>query len=148
MPLQFKYYETMSYNEKGFSLIELIAVMVILGVISITATSRFSDGKAANVQAGRDDLIAALFFAQQTAMARNNIQLTVSAGGVDVTENGNAIILHKDAYPLLFPAGVTATPVTFIYDKLGRVNTADAVTLSASGNSATVNVDGSGYAYY
>lgn len=138
----------MTSKEKGFSLIELIAVMVILSVVSITVTARFSDGKAASVQAGRDDLIAALFFAQQTAMARNNIQVIVSATNVSVTENGMAISLNQDAYPLSFPANVTATAATFTYDKLGRVNSAGSITLSLDGTSAVITVDGSGYAYY
>lgn len=138
----------MTSKEKGFSLIELIAVMVILSVVSITVTARFSDGKVASVQAGRDDVIAALFFAQQTSMARNNIQVVVSATSVSVTENGIAISLNQDAYPLNFPANVTATAATFIYDKLGRVSSAGSITLSLDGTSAVITVDGSGYAYY
>lgn len=134
--------------ETGFTLIELIAVMVIVGIIAITASARFASTDLARLQASRDDLVAALFFAQQIALARssntNPIAVTVSSGGVSVTENGIPIGVHQ----VTFPAGVTANPTpTFNYDKLGRT-TGGAITLSADGNEATVNVSGSGYAYY
>ncbi|MDO3388173.1 type II secretion system protein [Gilvimarinus sp. SDUM040013] len=134
----------MKWRESGFTLIELIAIIVILGVIGTTASSRFTDGEIASVQASRDDLVAALFFAQQLAMARDNIQVTVAATSVNVTENGTA--LSDSGYPLNFASGVTASAAAFNYDKLGRTNPT-AITLTSDGTSATVNVSGSGYAY-
>jgi MSHA pilin protein MshC len=132
--------------QRGFTLIELIAVMVIVGVMSVALFSRIGTINKSYVQAGRDDLIAALFFAQQTAMARSGIQVVVSATSVSVVENGTPIIVHQQGYPLLFPNGVTATPVTLAYDKLGTT-TATVITLTGSGASASVTVEASGYAH-
>lgn len=141
--------ERVSAREAGFTLIELIAVMVIVGIIAVTASARFASTDLARLQASRDDLVAALFFAQQTAMARDNIVVTVSTGGVDVMENGSSITLHQDAYPLTFAAGVTAEPaVSFSYDKLGRTTSASITLTADDGSFATVTVDGSGYAHY
>jgi len=115
--------------------------------MSVTLFSRIGSVTSTNVTASRDDLIAALFFAQQTAMARNNIQLVVATNSVSVTENGSPIIVYSNGYPLSFASGVTATPMTFIYDKLGRT-TSGTITLSAtSGASASVTVEASGYAH-
>ena len=133
--------------QQGFTLIELIAVMVIVGIIAITASARFVSTDLVRLQASRDDLVAALFFAQQAAMAQDSIAVSVSVGGVDVTRDGESIAAHQDAYPLTFPAGVTASAANLHYDKLGRT-TATSITLSAGGNTATVIVSGSGYAYY
>lgn len=133
-------------RQQGFTLVELICVIIIIGVMSITLLSRFSLSTAANIQASRDDLIAALFFAQQTAMARSNIQLVVTAGAVSVTESGVPIVVHRQGYPLSFPNGVTATPITFTYDKLGHT-TGGTITLSKSGVSASVTVENTGYAH-
>lgn len=134
-------------NSQGFTLIELIAVMIVVGILAIGISSRFPDSNAANVQTSRDDIIAALFFAQQTAMARNGIQLVVNTNSISVTENGNPISIHSDAYPLTLPAGVTATSATFTYDKLGKT-TPGSITVSRDGVSATITVEASGYAHY
>ncbi len=131
--------------QRGFTLIELIAVMVIVGVMSVTLFSKLGSINSTNAQAGRDDLIAALFFAQQTAMARSGVQLVVTASSVSVTENLPPVTALL-GYPLNFSSGVSATPITFSYDKLGRT-TAGIISLTASGGSATVTVEASGYAH-
>ncbi len=139
-------------REKGFTLVELITVMILLGIVSVTLFSRIGGINTAAVQGGRDDVIAALFFAQQTAMVRSNIQVVVSATAISVTENGAPIAVGSGYYPLAMPSGVTlsATQNTFTYDKLGRT-TAGVITLSGSGStagtSATIVVEATGYAH-
>jgi MSHA pilin protein MshC len=133
--------------QRGFTLIELIAVIIIISIMSVTLLSRMNSISSANLQAGRDDLITALFFAQQSAMARSNIQLILTSGAVSVTENGTPLIVHNKGYPLSFPSGVTSTTATLAYDKLGRT-TATNVTLSgAGGSSVVVRIEASGYAH-
>lgn len=139
-------------NERGFTLVELIAVIILVGIVSVTLFSRIGGINTAAVQGGRDDVIAALFFAQQTAMARSNIQVVVSATAISVTENGNPILVGSDYYPLAMPAGVTlsSTIPTFSYDRLGRT-TAGVITVTGSGNtagtSASIAVEATGYAH-
>lgn len=134
----------------GFSLVELVTVMILIGTLSAVVFSRVGSSATAPVQSGRDDLIAALFFAQQQAMMRTNISLVLTANSVSVRENGNAIRVNDSFYPLTMPAGVGLPAVTLNYDKLGRT-TATQIVLTGSGNSsgvtATIRVDASGYAY-
>lgn len=144
----------MANNERGFTLIELIAVVIVVSIISVTLFSRLGSVATANVQASRDDLIAALFFAQQTAMARSGISVVISAGSVSVRENGTPIVVHSKGYPLNFASGVTASvspgslPLTLTYDKLGRVPTKTLINLSGpSSTSASVTLETSGYAH-
>lgn len=133
--------------QRGFTLVELVCVLILVSVLSVTLASRFNSVTTnASIQTSRDDLIAALFFAQQTAMARDNISLVVTAGAVSVKENGTPIVVNDKFYPLSFPTGVTATAATFTYDKLGRT-TAGSVTLSKSGTSVIVTVEATGYAH-
>ncbi|RYZ82316.1 MAG: type II secretion system protein [Moraxellaceae bacterium] len=133
--------------ERGFTLIELISVVILISVISVSMFSRLGSVSGVNIQASRDDLIAALFFAQQTAMARSGIQAVITSSSVSVTENGIPIIVHSKGYPLNFPSGISASAATFAYDKLGRT-TVGTITLSGSGGaSATVIVEASGYAH-
>lgn len=140
----------MTKPERGFTLIELITVIILVGILSITLFSRLGSAGTAPIQSGRDDLIAALFFAQQQAMMRSNISLVLTANSVSVNENGNPITVSNDFYPLTMPAGVSLPALTLSYDKLGRT-TARQIVLTGSGNSsgvtATIQVDASGYAY-
>ncbi len=140
----------MRKNEHGFTLLELITVMILIGVISISLFSRIGSTGSAPVQSSRDDLIAALFFAQQQAMMRPGITLVVASTTVSVNHNGNPIRISSDFYPLTFTRGVTATPVTLSYDRLGRTTAANIIVTgsgNSSGVSATVKVETSGYAF-
>lgn len=134
-------------KQDGFSLIELISILIIVGVITVSLTSRFGAVSRASIQASRDDIIAALFFAQQTSMARDTISIVITSSDVSVKENGTDIRLSTEAYPLSFPPDVTATPITFLYDRLGHT-TAGTISLSNSaGASTTITVEASGYVH-
>lgn len=141
----------MTTPERGFTLIELIAVIILVGILSITLFSRLGSAATAPIQSGRDDLIAALFFAQQQAMMRSNITLVLTTNSVSVNENNVPIIVSNNFYPLSMPTGVTLPALTLTYDKLGRIPAATQIVLTGSGNSsgvtATIQVDASGYAY-
>lgn len=137
-------------KQTGFTLVELIAVITLLGVLSVVLFSRINSVSASRVQASRDDVIAALFFAQQLAMSRSNIQLTISANSINVTENGNSIKLDSSFYPLAMPVGIslTATPSNFSYDKLGRTSPGVIQIQTSDGAySINVNVEITGYAH-
>jgi MSHA pilin protein MshC len=137
----------MQKQERGFTLIELITVVILISIISVTLFSRLGSVSTANLQASRDDLIAALFFAQQTAMARSGVQLVLTSNSVSVTENGTPLIVHSKGYPFTFPSGVSTSALSLTYDKLGRT-TATTITLTGNGGaSAVVTVEASGYAH-
>lgn len=137
----------------GFSLIELIAVILVLSIISVFAYSRFSSSDIASVQTGRDQLLSSLTQAQQIAMARssvtNSIQLTIDTNRLNLTENGTSLQLLSDNYPEDLPPGVTVTSGTgtLTFDKLGRTS-ARTITLSRGGSSASIQLEASGYAHY
>ena len=138
----------MRANERGFTLIELISVVILISIISVTLFSRLGNIQTANLQASRDDLIAALFFAQQTAMARSGIQLVLTGNSVSVTENGSPIVVHSQGYPLNFPTGISSTSGTFTYlDKLGQTNSGVIVLSNTTGQTVTITVEASGYAH-
>ncbi len=135
----------MLHQQRGFTLLELIAVMILIGILSVALISRVGGVSSASVQAGRDSLVAALFFAQQLAMARNTeIRLTTSGNQVNVTDAG----VSQPGYPLILN-GITLTPHSFSYDRLGRTDQDPvSIQLSGAGASATVTVERSGYAHY
>jgi MSHA pilin protein MshC len=137
-------------EQTGFTLLELIAVITLLGVLSVVLFSRINAVGASRVQASRDDVIAALFFAQQLAMSRSNIQVNVSASTIDVRENGTSVTLDSSFYPLNMPSGIslTSSDPTFNYDKLGRTSAGSIQVQSSDGAySVQINIEASGYAH-
>ncbi len=139
-------------RQRGFSLIELIAVIIVLGVISFVVLPRFTSTDVAAVQSARDQVLGALFTAQQLAMARasddNTLRVIIDADSLNVTENGTSVNQAGANFPLALPSGVTITAGTgtYDYDKLGRTSSAQIV-LARGSTSATVNLEASGYAY-
>ena len=135
----------MGEKQNGFSLVELLTVMIIASIIFVFIGDIGSQ-RGLELQATRDDIVAGLFRAQQVAMARqgasNTVQFISDGTSADVRENGASI----DNYPLPFPSGVSLTPTTLVYDKLGRT-TAVTLALNGSGGSVTIKVESSGYAH-
>lgn len=137
------------YKVLGFSLIELITVIVIAGALAFFALPRLQLSDT-SLLAGRDTIIVALSHAQQVAMARdstsNPITVVLNAGSVDVRENGASISLPGASYPITFPNGVTITAGTgtLDYNKLGQTT---ASSIALNGGQATVTVEASGYAH-
>lgn len=64
----------------GFTMIELITVMVIMGIVSAVAAARFFDRGTFDVRAYADQTKALIRYAQQTAIAQNR-PIYVSATG-------------------------------------------------------------------
>src|SRR5690554_1410408 len=130
----------MYHQHRGFTLIELIAVILLVGILSVALMSRVGGASSANVQAGRDSLVAALFLAQQTAMARGtDIRLVTQGNQINVTEAGVSL----PGYPLEL-TGVSLSSNQFFYDRLGRTTGASIQLTNSAGVSASVTVENSG----
>lgn len=86
----------MDIKQKGFTLIELIMVIILLGVLSVFAMSRFSSGQSYSSVITKNQLLASLRLTQQTALSRasssENVLLTITSSGgywSFVTSGGN-----------------------------------------------------------
>lgn len=81
-------------KQKGFTLIELIMVIILLGVLSAFAMSRFSSGQSYSSVIVKNQLLAALRLSQQTALSRSSsgvsvvLTLTSSAGNWSFVTSG------------------------------------------------------------
>ncbi|HEY7774573.1 MAG TPA: type II secretion system protein [Marinagarivorans sp.] len=142
-------------QQNGFSLIELVAVMVIVSIISVTAIVRLMPSSLFELQAARDQVVAALFHAQQKALyTPHSVRVILLAGSVDVRAdiNGDGLFPASESirvgavqYPLTLVSGVQVSSHTLNYSSLGEVPATD-VTVSKGGKSVEVAISASGFA--
>lgn len=141
---------------RGFTLVELVMVIVIVGVIAVVALPRLMDSKDFTQRGFRDETMALLRYAQKTAIAqRRTVCVTVQATGLElrIFADNPAVGVCADA-PLLQPpsavrggVGLSATPSSFQFTPEGRTDQASAVTLSVQ-DSTTITVEAStGYVH-
>ncbi|MDZ7924268.1 MAG: type II secretion system protein [Marinagarivorans sp.] len=140
----------------GFTLVELVAVILILGVLTVTVIARVMPSRIHQLQGARDIVVASLFNAQQKALAQNHaVQVITTATSVDIRVDNNddgsfsvgeSITYAGTRYPLTLPSGVSLNANTLTFDRLGRTP-ANSLTLSKSGGSVNLTITGMGYAY-
>ncbi len=137
-----------SSKQQGFTLVELIAVIILIAILAGTATSRFNFDYA-DLQATRDDIVTGLFYAQQIAMARDS-GATNTGVYADLSDNSRLRIyegatLLRDI-PYSGDVAGTSTSNSIYYDKLGRLETPGQVTISLDGTAA-ITVEETGFVH-
>lgn len=94
----------LSRSQAGFTVIEIVTVIIILAVLSAVAMSRILSGNALNAIIVRDQIISLARTAQQNALGRSDVDLiiTPSASGdeITLTTNGNAAVVESYTFAL------------------------------------------------
>lgn len=94
--------------QRGFTLVELITIMVVLGIIAVAAMPRFF-GNTFQSRGFYDQVISTLRFAQKTAVAQHRfVCVTFTANNITLTHGATAACGND----LTSPAGVTPYIVT------------------------------------
>lgn len=146
---------------RGFTMIELITVMILVGVLAAYAVARL-DVSSFRERGFHDGLKGALQYARKAAVAKRRqvcvgvttgtgavVSLTIAAaapeGGVVVCPTGDALPLpSSSANTLSTPSGVTLSAgSSFSFDALGRASAA--VTFSSTGQEDIVVAQETGY---
>ncbi len=131
----------------GFTLIELIMVIVILGVLAVYAAPRMFNTGDFNARGFHDETLSLLRFAQKTAIAqRRTVCVTLNANGVTLTMD-TTIPPDQACDTVLEPpntlrggAGLVGAPGAFQFSPLGSTNQAAAVTVTIP-NSTNITVE-------
>lgn len=128
----------------GFTLVELIVVILITGILSVSITPRFFGVASYGSRQATDELLSALRYSQQMAMNRGgDIHLILTANnftvqladGTDLRSPGGRIPYTKS-----FPNNINATADTIRYNALGQPVNATNVPLTTN---TTININGS-----
>lgn len=120
----------------GFTMIELVVVIVILGIVATVAAPRFFDDRTFLERGYFEELAAALKYAQKLAVASGcPVRVVVNGNGYNASQqaaqgsrcdpNGswttNVRLADGQSFSGASPPGVAASPaVTMIFDALGR----------------------------
>lgn len=110
---------------RGFTVTELVVVILILGILAVVVLPRLFDRKGFDARSFYDDIGAAVRLAQKLAIA--------SQQPIYVTVTGNTLKLCHDAacsqpvqdpaggnFVRTAPAGVSLNGTSFYFDALGR----------------------------
>lgn len=141
---------------RGFTLVELTSVMIILGVIAAVAIPRMSGGSEFRAVEFHDATIAALRFAQKSAIShRRMVCVTFSASTITLTIdatrsgncNGQALTLpgsNTNTLSSSDPGNVIFNPVPANFDFQPNGTGADRV-LAITGQPAILVSGATGY---
>ena len=145
---------------RGYTMIELVTVIVILGILAAIAVPRFFDAQVFEERGFYEEVAAALRYGQKIAVGSGcPVRVTITAGGYDLkqqTVSGNRCDPAGTwAVPVMLPtgqtvagtapAGITLGPVrTYQLDGLGQTDLVSDLTVTVGALSMTVQA-ASGY---
>ena len=133
-------------SQRGFTIIELVIVMVVIGILAVFATSKFADRADYQARGFQDETRTLLRYAQKSAVAqRRTVCVALNATGaalrIDTTTPGDGTC--DAALTLSSPAqggtGLAPSVVNFNFRPLGDTDQAANITAVISGVTITVD---------
>lgn len=131
-------------HERGFTIIELVVIIIIIGVLAVFATGRFANDTSFQTRGYFDELLSATRFAQRYAVASGcDVQIQIAGDysyalttqdaicGVGTAVQGPG----GGAFGGAAPAGVTATVGTHRFDARGALIAGGGVVQVSDGSS-------------
>jgi len=120
-------------TQRGFTLVELIAVIVIVGILAVAAVPRFFDNNVFQARGAADQVTAALRYGQKVAIAQRgpvsvNITTANSSNCGAALSGGNVNCVISNSVP------APGLPKTVTFNALGQTSTklADSITVGTT----------------
>jgi MSHA pilin protein MshC len=155
-------------NQRGFTLVELIMVMVIVGILGAVVAPRFFDANVFKSKGFADQVQATLRYAQKEAIAqRRNVCVATTSSDITLTiasVSGAASACNTNlaspagqpsncpsaTYKICTPSAAitlaSAPSANFNFDALGRTAVTQTITISGATNNIVVEAE-TGYVH-
>lgn len=142
------------YQNKGFSLIELVTVILLLGILSAFALGRFTDSQAIAARGFFDDTVNAVRFAQKLAISSGcEVRVISTATGFQLwqsttckTNNFTIAVANPGDRSANYannniPTGFTLSANTITFNARGNLASGapDPIVYTLSGGSTSLN---------
>lgn len=146
-----------NFSQSGFTIIELIVVMIVVGILAATMLPKFYGRHGFEERGFRDEIVAALRYAQKSAIAARrttcasfsttpahvSFRVSNDFGAADCT-TGSALN-GSDGQPLIVsaPSGTSfsSAPASVIFDAAGRPNAAASISVSGLSSGLAITVE-------
>jgi MSHA pilin protein MshC len=142
--------------QRGFTLVELIMTMVIVGIISAVAVPRFFGADVFKSRGFSDQVQASLRYAQKTAIAQHRYvcaafttnSITLTIGATNTCGTNLASPSGGATYSIAAPSGIafTAIPTGFYFDALGKPSLGQPIAIVGATNNIAVEAE-TGYVH-
>jgi MSHA pilin protein MshC len=145
------------YITKGFTLLELVMVILIVSVLGIVAVPRLNNIGLFQAQGFADQFEQTLRYAQKSAIAHhrlvcvnistNSVSLTVANLSTDSSCSLNLILPERNSNALSIPTGISISPtMSLTFNALGQANSYVTFTVSNASHAIIVEQE-TGYVH-
>ncbi len=144
------------YQQRGFTLVELVMTMIIVGILGAVVAPRFFDSNVFQSRGFADQVQAALRYAQKVAIAqRRFVCSTFTASSLTLTVGATAacgtplVSLDGAASTVITaPAGIvfTAVPAAFNFNALGAPSVGQVISITGATNTIAIEAE-TGYVH-
>jgi len=133
-------------RSRGFTLVEVVVVMVIVGIVAVTGFSRFSSATAFHERGFANEVLSAIHYAHRLASAGGcHLRIQMGSGNLTVSSwptclpadhsvasTAIAHPQHSGTFVTPVPAGLTVGTLDIYFDGRGRPYTTSSETLTTT----------------
>jgi len=141
-------------SHTGFTLVELIVVILLLGILSINVGSRFFGNNSFSDRKVADELVEAIRYAQHLAMSRaasDTFKIVTTSSTYSVQNSSSTAVNNPNRsgdYTITIPSNTSLSATSVSFNGLGKP-TPDTDTTITVGSSFTITIEQeTGYARY